>query len=67
MLKELVEIWGVSGYEKKVSDYIVEQVKDYAGEVTRDAIGNLIVLKRGIGEEKKKIMVAAHMDETGGI
>ena len=43
----------------------MEQVKDYADEITRDAIGNLIVLKRGNGEEKKKIMVAAHMDEIG--
>lgn len=65
MLKQLVEIWGVSGYEKKVSDYILEQVKDYADEIVRDAVGNLIVLKRGNGENKKKIMVAAHMDEIG--
>ena len=64
MLKKLVEIWGVSGYEKQVSD-IVEQVREYADEITRDAIGNLIVLKRGNGENKKKIMVAAHMDEIG--
>lgn len=40
MLKELVELWGVSGYEKNISDYIVEQVKDYADEIVRDAIGN---------------------------
>ena len=65
MLKELVELWGVSGYEKNISDYIVEQVKDYADEIVRDAIGNLIVLKKGNGENKKKIMVAAHMDEIG--
>lgn len=65
MLKELVELWGVSGYEKQVSDYIVGQVKDYADEIMKDAIGNLIVLKRGNGEDKKKIMVAAHMDEIG--
>ena len=57
MLKQLVEIWGVSGYEKNVSDYILEQVKDYADEIVRDAVGNLIVLKRGNGENKKKIIV----------
>ncbi len=65
MLKTLVELWGVSGYEKQVSDYIVEQVKDYADEIVRDAIGNLIVLKKGNGENKKRIMAAAHMDEIG--
>lgn len=65
MLKELTQIWGVSGYETKVSDFIVTQVLDDADEVKRDAIGNLIVLKKGNGENKKKIMVAAHMDEIG--
>jgi putative aminopeptidase FrvX len=65
MLKELAEIWGVSGYEKTVSDYILEQVKAHGDEIVRDAVGNLIVLKRGNGENKKKIMVAAHMDEIG--
>lgn len=65
MLKELTQIWGVSGYETLVSDYIVDQVMDYADEIKRDAIGNLIVLKKGNGQDKKKIMCAAHMDEIG--
>lgn len=65
MLKTLTQIWGVSGYEKQVSDYIVEQVKGYADEIVRDAIGNLIVLKKGNGENKRRIMCAAHMDEIG--
>lgn len=65
MLKTLTQIWGISGYEKQVSDYIVEQVKGYADEIMRDAIGNLIVLKKGNGENKKRIMSAAHMDEIG--
>lgn len=65
MLKELTELWGVSGYEKGISDYIAEQVKDYADEIIRDAIGNLVVLKRGNGKDKKRIMAAAHMDEIG--
>ncbi len=65
MLKTLVELWGVSGHEKQISDYIAEQVKDYADEIVRDAIGNLIVLKKGNGENKKRIMTTAHMDEIG--
>lgn len=65
MLKQLVELWGVSGYERQISDYIIEQVKDYADEIVRDAVGNLIVLKKGNGENKKRIMTAAHMDEIG--
>lgn len=65
MLETLCGLWGVSGYEKLVSDYIISQVKDYADEIVRDAIGNLIVLKKGNGEHRKKIMTAAHMDEIG--
>lgn len=65
MLKSLVELWGVSGYERQISDYIAAQVRDYADEIVRDAVGNLIVLKKGNGENKKRIMTAAHMDEIG--
>ena len=49
MIKEYTQTWGVSGLEKKVSDLIIKEVMDYADEVTRDAMGNLIVLKRGLG------------------
>lgn len=54
MLSEITKIWGISGQEKQVSDYIIEQVRDYADSIVRDAIGNLIVVKRGYGENKKK-------------
>ncbi len=64
-MKTLTQIWGVSGFEKQVSDYIVSQVRDYADEIVRDALGNLIVLKKGNGENRKRIMAAAHMDEIG--
>ena len=65
MIKEYTQTWGVSGLEKKVSDLIIKEVMDYADEVTRDAMGNLIVLKRGNGSGKKRVMCAAHMDEIG--
>jgi endoglucanase len=65
LLKDLTQAIGVSGYEKEVREMIKETVKDYADEITTDAIGNLIVLKKGTGTNKKKIMLAAHMDEIG--
>ena len=65
MLKELTQIWGVSGSESQVADYLAAQCADYADEVKIDAIGNLIMLKKGNGANKKKIMCAAHMDEIG--
>ncbi|NLM44389.1 MAG: M42 family metallopeptidase [Clostridiales bacterium] len=65
LLKDLSQAFGVSGYEKEVRDYIKNVVKDYADDIMVDAIGNLIVCKNGSGEDKKKIMAAAHMDEIG--
>lgn len=65
LLKNITEAFGVSGYEKVVREIIKEEIRDYADEITVDALGNLIVYKKGIGEDKKKIMTAAHMDEIG--
>lgn len=65
LLKELTQCYGISGYETKVKDLIVENVTDYCDSLIKDSIGNLIALKKGSGTDKKKIMIAAHMDEIG--
>lgn len=65
VLSKLTQAFGVSGYEKEIREIIKEMVKGYADEITVDALGNLIVYKKGIGENKKKIMASAHMDEIG--
>lgn len=64
-LKRLTEAFGVSGYEKEIREVIKDIVKDYADEITVDALGSLIVYKKGFGDNKKKIMASAHMDEIG--
>lgn len=65
MLKELTQIWGVSGSEIRVAKYLADQCAGFVDEAKIDAIGNLILLKKGIGDNRKKIMCAAHMDEIG--
>ena len=65
LLKELTQLCGVSGYEKETRDFIKKAVSEYADEISVDALGNLIVFKKGTGKNKKKIMLAAHMDEIG--
>lgn len=65
LLEELTQISGLSGYESKVRAFIEKQVRPFADEVMTDAMGNLIVFKKGNGEKKKRIMAAAHMDEVG--
>ena len=62
LLKELTQLWGVAGYEKEVRKYIEKIVEPYADEMLTDAVGNLIVLKKGRGgAEAKKIMLAARV------
>ncbi|MGL4452972.1 MAG: M20/M25/M40 family metallo-hydrolase [Sarcina sp.] len=65
LLKKLTSLTGVSGRERAVTDFIRKELKDYADLIERDALGNLIVYKKGAGENAKKIMSAAHIDEIG--
>lgn len=66
LLKQLTQLWGVSGYEKEVASFIEKEAAPYADEIIKDAVGNLIVFKKGTGGGKgKRIMFAAHMDEIG--
>jgi tetrahedral aminopeptidase len=66
LAKQLTEIYGPSGYESRIRDFIREQIKNLVDEMRVDALGNLIARKRGVGTApRKKIMLAAHMDEIG--
>jgi endoglucanase len=62
LIQKLVEAYGPSGFEDTVRQLIRDEVAGHADEVRTDAMGNLIVRKRGSGP---KVMVAAHMDEIG--
>lgn len=62
LLEKLTQSFGPSGREDEVRNIITENAKEYADEVITDAIGNVIVHKKGNG---KKIMLAAHIDEIG--
>ena len=66
LLKELTQAWGVAGREKAVRAIIRREIEGCADEIFTDAIGNLIAVKYGKeSASKKKIMLAAHMDELG--
>lgn len=64
-LKELTTIPGVSGDEGRVREFILSKIKENVDEIIIDSIGNLICKIRGMGENTKKVMVCAHMDEVG--
>jgi endoglucanase len=69
LLQTLTETFGPSGYEDKVREIVLTEVRAFADDVRVDSLGNLIVYKRPgkATKNSKKIMVAAHMDEIGVI
>lgn len=64
LIKKYTSAFTVSGREFYLADIIEADLKSYADEIRRDAMGNLIVLKKGT-DRSKKLMIAAHMDEIG--
>ena len=64
-LETLCCLSGVSGQEDEVRDYILERVMPFADEIRTDAMGNLMVFKKGDAVPEKTVMLAAHMDEVG--
>lgn len=63
LIKKLTSVFGPSGSEEDVANIIIDEIKDYADEIKKDNLGNVIALKKGNG--KGKIMYAAHMDQIG--
>lgn len=63
ILKTLTELPGVSGRETAVREYLKNLLKDSADEIRTDALGNLIVFKKG--SSNKNLLFCAHMDEVG--
>jgi putative aminopeptidase FrvX len=69
LLKRLCDAPGISGYESEVTDIIEEELKHICDSVETDRLGNVIGIKKANVEnkesERKKIMLAAHMDQIG--
>ncbi|MDQ7779904.1 MAG: M42 family metallopeptidase [Planctomycetota bacterium] len=64
LLRQLSETHGVAGNEKAVRDLIWSEIKTRVDSKEVDAMGNLIVTKKG-RKSRPRIMLAAHMDEVG--
>jgi len=63
LLKRLTETPGTSGREEQVRALVIDELKPLVDEISVDAMGNVIAVKRGKGSTK--VMLAAHMDEIG--
>lgn len=65
LLKLICETPGAPGYEHRVREVVLKELKGLADEVSIDKMGNVTAVRRG--RERKKVMAAAHMDEIGFI
>lgn len=63
LLKRICEVAGAPGFESRIRTLVLKELEGLVDEVSVDNMGNVIAIKRG--RERKKVMVAAHMDEIG--
>ncbi|MFC4874494.1 M42 family metallopeptidase [Negadavirga shengliensis] len=68
LLKNICEVPGAPGFEKKIRDFVLGEVEPLVDEVKVDNLGNVVAVKYGNkNPDNKRVMVAAHMDEIGFI
>lgn len=65
LLREICETAGAPGFEQRIREFVLREIKPIADQVSVDKMGNVTALKKG--REPKKVMIAAHMDEIGFI
>ncbi len=61
-LKDIVNAFGVAGFEDEIRAIVRDEMEKHADEVLVDRLGNVIGVKKG---GKRKVMIAAHMDQIG--
>lgn len=66
IIKELCAADGTSGDERAVTKLILSMLPEDC-EANVDALGNIIVFKKGEKTPKNRVMLAAHQDEVGFI
>lgn len=65
LLTRLCNAVSVSGDEQEVRAIVLEELRDFADVTKVDAMGNVLVRREGAGEDRVRVMIAAHMDEVG--
>lgn len=66
LLKSICEEAGVPGYESRIRNLIIKEVRPLVDELEVDNMGNVITIKKG-KDSSKRAMIGAHMDEIGFI
>ncbi len=66
LLAQICEVAGAPGYEQRVRELVLKNIKGVADKIEQDNIGNIYAIKKG-KDSSKRVMIAAHMDEIGFI
>ena len=67
LLKTLCALPGPSGCEDAVRAFVLKRAKPHADALRTDAIGNVMVFRKGRKALDRPVVVCAHMDEVGVI
>ena len=66
LLIKTCETAGAPGFENRVRELVLSNIKSHVDSIEIDNMGNVIALKKG-KSDAKKVMIGAHMDEIGFI
>ena len=61
LFEEICQTPGAPGHEDRIREVVVRELQPLVDDLTVDNMGNVIAHRKGSG--KKKLMLAAHMDE----
>lgn len=64
-LEELTQLFGPSGDEKEVRDYLRRRYEERGLTVCEDRLGSIVALKKSPNPDAKKVYLVGHMDEVG--
>lgn len=65
ILSEFMLIPSPSANEDHMRKKIISYIESYVDNISTDALGNLCLLNSGYGNNRKSLMIVAHMDEIG--
>lgn len=63
LLAKICKTPGAPGFEQKVRELVIKELKGLVDEIQTDNMGNVYAIKKGKAD--KRVMVGAHMDEIG--
>ncbi|MCX6642767.1 MAG: peptidase M28, partial [Candidatus Bathyarchaeota archaeon] len=66
LMKEMMEAFGPSGFEREINTLLKRWMEPYMDDVVTDKLGSIAFISKGTSE-KPRILLAGHTDEVGFI